>query len=331
MREKEFTFTKEMGLVLKSLRVKANLMQEDIARAIGLRSKNGISYISRLEGGHIKNPSLRTIIMYLNACGGKRMEFFKELDKTLAKQEQDEIGSRIMLAEESLGKKVRGRTLKQKIERDASLYLASVKYQRKPSEQLNQRILKDKIEKKVRMLLSCHKTDGKLISHYLEFAGYILQRALSPEYNPPLDYNLWLRPGMIKILLSEISHIVYQTARTEKRKLKKRKLPSTEKQKKMVLGLVKYRAVIEQIEYEVHQLLNDLQIQPALYFGYKNYARMCYKAMKKCYQKDESLLTQQLVIAKKTWQAMGLDDGVMEKIKRVVMEVYKKLVVIGSV
>ncbi|MBS4016174.1 MAG: helix-turn-helix domain-containing protein [Candidatus Latescibacteria bacterium] len=322
---------KELINKLRMLRVKANLSQKDVAIRMGIKGKAGQSYIAQLESGKITNPRIGTIIDYLNACGGKRMEFFQVLDKMLAKQEQDEIVSNIKLREESLSKKVKGRTLKQKIERDANLYLSSVKYQRKPSEQLNQRILKDKIEKKVRMLLSNHKTDVKLISHYLEFAGHILQRALSPDYNPPLDYNLWLRPGMIKILLSEISHIVYQTVRTEKRKLVRRKLPSTEKQKKMVLGLVKYRQVIEQIEYEVHQLLNELQVNLALYLAYKNYARMCYKAMKKCYLKDESLLTQKFVEAKKTWLLMGLDDGVMEKIKQVVMEVYKKLVVIGSV
>ncbi|MEO0074834.1 MAG: hypothetical protein ABIK31_01840, partial [candidate division WOR-3 bacterium] len=227
-------------------------------------------------------------------------------------------------------KRVNGKTILEKIERDASLFANKIKYQKKTDKKIDKAMVKEKIERRVLMLLSNHKTDKSLIPTYLDYASHILERALNPYPNPPLQDNLWLKPGIRKILFSEISHIVYQTVKTEKKKLAKRKIPSTEKQKKMVQGFIKYRAAIEQIEFRVHTLFNELQVAPALYLAYKDYTRACYKALKQCYHKDESLLQQQFKQIKVAWKLNGLADTIMEKVKDTVIVVYKELLFKGT-
>ncbi|MEO0067896.1 MAG: helix-turn-helix transcriptional regulator [candidate division WOR-3 bacterium] len=53
---------------LRSLRLKANLTQEQVAGALGLKGKNRRSFICQLERGDIANPSLKLILDYLRAC-----------------------------------------------------------------------------------------------------------------------------------------------------------------------------------------------------------------------------------------------------------------------
>jgi len=76
-----FFFTKEMAKLLKKIRVKANLSQTEVGIRIGLKPKNAPKYISNLEAGKITNPTLRTILHYLRACGVSWSEFFKQLDR----------------------------------------------------------------------------------------------------------------------------------------------------------------------------------------------------------------------------------------------------------
>ena len=75
----------------------------------------------------------------------------------------------------------------------------------------------------------------------------------------------------------------------------------------------------------MHKLLNELQVRESLFLAYKDYARACYKALKQCYNKDESLLKQQFKQTKVAWHLSGLDDEVMEKVKETVIRVYKEL------
>ena len=75
-----FFFTKEMAKLLKKIRIKANLSQTEVGIRIGLKPKNAPKYLSNLEAGKITNPTLRTILLYLRACGSSWSEFFKHLD-----------------------------------------------------------------------------------------------------------------------------------------------------------------------------------------------------------------------------------------------------------
>ena len=76
-----FLFTKEMAKILKDIRKKANLSQTEVGIRIGLKPKNAPKYISNLEAGKINNPTLRTILNFIRACGASWVEFFKELDR----------------------------------------------------------------------------------------------------------------------------------------------------------------------------------------------------------------------------------------------------------
>ncbi len=325
-----FKFSKELANLLQKIRRQANLSQAELAQRMGLRLKSGRSFIAQLESGKIKNPTLNTIISYINACGGNRMAFFSELDRILSKQEQAKVLSEIPDKDSISSKRVNGKTILEKIEQDASLFANKIKYQKKPDEMIDKAMVRDKIERKVLMLLSNHRTDKSLIPIYLDYTYYILERALNPDPNPSLDEKPWLKSGIKKVLFGAISHIVYNTIKTEKKKLARRKIPSSEKQQKMVQGFIKYRAAIEQIEFRVHTLLNELQVAPALYLAYKDYTRACYKALKQCYHKDESLLQQQFKQIKVAWKLNGLADTIMEKVKDTVIVVYKELLFKGT-
>jgi transcriptional regulator with XRE-family HTH domain len=69
MPKKNFAFIKEMAELLKKIRIKAGLLQSEVAERIGLSFKTKDSYISHLEKGRLKNPALRLILLYLRACG----------------------------------------------------------------------------------------------------------------------------------------------------------------------------------------------------------------------------------------------------------------------
>ena len=80
MAKNPFVFTQEMAALLKKIRLRSGLSQSELAERIGLSKKTGYSYISHLEKGFLKNPSLGTILMYLKICGESWPEFFRQLD-----------------------------------------------------------------------------------------------------------------------------------------------------------------------------------------------------------------------------------------------------------
>ena len=322
MREKEFIFTQEMGLVLKSIREKAGLYQIDVAKAIGFKSKTAFSYISRLEKGMIKNPSLKTIIMYLNACGGNRFSFFTELNRILTKQEQQEIMSQADLSTQAKMKRVGYKTLIQKLDRDTALYANKIKYMQRP---IDKHSLQDRIERKVRMLLSDHKIEKELIPVYLDYAFKFYKREIDELPIAPIDEKQFVRTGIKPFLFASIRQIVYKTIKAEKKRLQNTKQYSTEEQKKLAKGFLKYRVIIEQVEFEVHQLLNDLQVKEIFYMAYKDYARACYSVLNKYSEKDPMLLKHKFDATTEKWAGKGLDEAVMGKIKGVTIRVFKEL------
>jgi len=67
-------FTPEMGTRLRRIRTQRGLTQ--VAGRMGLKGKSRWSFISRLEQGAIKGPSLDTVTRYLRACGAQFFEFY---------------------------------------------------------------------------------------------------------------------------------------------------------------------------------------------------------------------------------------------------------------
>jgi transcriptional regulator with XRE-family HTH domain len=54
--------------MLKQVRARAGLTQQQIAGATGAGGKHGRKLIARLEAGHVQNPSVRLALNYLRAC-----------------------------------------------------------------------------------------------------------------------------------------------------------------------------------------------------------------------------------------------------------------------
>jgi len=280
-----FVFTKEMGNLLTDIRKKAKLSQNEVAESIGMSPKLGHSYISRLEHGKIKNPFLGTIILYLDACNTPYMTFFSKFSELRFSERHKEIMSHI--------KEVKSKNLLKKIDRDVALYANKIMYQTK-TRFLDQDKLNTKIDRELLKYLSDHKVDKSLIPIYQDFASNVLTRVLNPKPNPPLDIQPWVKSGVRPILLEAINLMIYKIVLQEKKKLNKRKIPTTKKQKKMVIGFLKYRAMIEQVETEVHKLLNELQVPFSQYFAYKDFARESFSSLRKLYYKDQLLLSQRL-------------------------------------
>ena len=75
-----------------------------------------------------------------------------------------------------------------------------------------------------------------------------------------LKQNKFIKVGVRPFLFAPIHQIIYKTIKAEKKRLQNTRQYSTEEQKKLAKGFLKYRVIIEQVEFEVHQLLNDLQV-----------------------------------------------------------------------
>jgi transcriptional regulator with XRE-family HTH domain len=60
-----------LGDRLRTLRVKAMLTQAEVAVRMGLTGRASGRFIGHLENGRIGNPSVKTIALFLRACGAK--------------------------------------------------------------------------------------------------------------------------------------------------------------------------------------------------------------------------------------------------------------------
>ena len=60
-----------LGERLRSLRVKAMLTQAEVADRMGLTGRASGRFIGHLENGRIGNPSVKTIALFLRACGAR--------------------------------------------------------------------------------------------------------------------------------------------------------------------------------------------------------------------------------------------------------------------
>ncbi len=58
-----------LGNRLRDLRTKAGISQMKLAELVGMKPPHGYKYILRLEKGLVPNPTIRTITMFLSACG----------------------------------------------------------------------------------------------------------------------------------------------------------------------------------------------------------------------------------------------------------------------
>lgn len=166
-----FNFTKEMAKILRRLRQNANLTQKEVATIMGVKIKYGQSLIAQIEMGKVKNPSLRTILDYLRACGASWVEFFKQLDIIDFKQRHEK-----MIAQ------VNPPPVERKIQRDAMKYEINIEFPSKGKEEIDFDRLKKSITDKVLILLSRNQIGESRIILYQKFAREYYQ-TLKKHYN----------------------------------------------------------------------------------------------------------------------------------------------------
>jgi transcriptional regulator with XRE-family HTH domain len=252
-----FNFTNDMAKILRRLRENANLTQKEIASRMGIKTKYGQSLIAQIEMGKVTNPSLRTILDYLSACGASWVEFFKELDRINFKQRHEKMISQVFPPPSE-----------RKIQRDAMKYEINIEFPSKEKEEIDFVRLKKIIKDKVTVLLNkenitlssalSHQGRGGdvVITAYQKFAlEYFDFLATLNKPGMKMVTDKYQRTGLKLNLLVKIKKIINSVLMGEIKRIESKKPLPTGKQEKMAIGFTKYRIRIEKIEAEVHKLL----------------------------------------------------------------------------
>jgi transcriptional regulator with XRE-family HTH domain len=311
MTKKPFIFTKEMADLLIKIRKRAGLSQKDIAERIGL-SRKSFAYISFLETGKIKNPSLGVILPFLRACGESWTEFFKHLDMIDFRTRHEKMISQLP-----------PEASQRKIQRDAMRYEIGIEFpsKEKPKRDIDFDRLKSRIEAKITPFLIKNDIEGNQASLYQKFTReYFDFMATLNKSGMKAVTVQYQRAGLKTHLLYGLKKIINKVIRAEIKRIQARKPLPSEKQEKMAIGFTKYRIRIEKIEAEVHKLLCALGV-PTSWFGmYKAFSRECYRALKKYYGKEALEDKFQAII--KSWIKQGLKQDILIKVKDVTIKAF---------
>jgi len=345
-----FNFTKEMAKILRRLRENANLTQKEVATRMGIKTKYGQSLIAQIEMGEVKNPSLRTILDYLRACGGSWVEFFKELDIIDFKMRHEKMIAQVHPAllgtwRGEMKGGVHPPPTERKIQRDAIRYEIGVEFPSKEKEEIDFDRLKKQIKDKVTASVSkennalssvlSHQGRGEdaVIADYQKFAlEYFEFLATLNKAGTKMVTEKYQRAGLKLNLLFKIKKIINSVLRGEIKRISSKKPLPTEKQEKMAIGFTKYRIRIEKFEAEAHKLLCEMGVQTPLFSLYKDFVREAYRALKKYYGKvPAEKLTEILDKIVKDWQQEGLKENVLSKLKERIMTTFANLRLKGMV
>lgn len=311
-------FSKETGKLLKKFRIKVRLTQAEVSAQLGLSKTAGFTYISQLETGKIKNPSLMLILRYLKVCGVPWATFFQKLSAIDFNFEHKKIMEKVELPSSLTSRQ------RKKIDRDSALYLNKVQYPKTPFQRLDWERIRTKIDKKVKILLFNHKLDESAKQPYFGFTEELISDYDSGQITA-IFQRYWQARKLNRAIMEGIRRIVYQTVKIEQKRLKKQKALPSEKFRKMAGEFLRYRVKIELIEAAVQKKLGEYNVPIAQNQAYKDFVRECYSALKKYYLQDQSLLTQKFKEITKTWKRMGLNEEVMEKVKETTTRVYQEL------
>jgi transcriptional regulator with XRE-family HTH domain len=318
----DFVFTKEMAKLLKIVREKSNLSQVEIAKRIGFAPKSGKIYISLLENGKIKNPSLGFILRYLSTCSFSWPEFFKELDRIDFKLRHEKMISQVNPPPD-----------RRKIQRDAMKYEINVEFPSKEKEEIDFDRLKKQVKDKVLVLLTKNQIEENQNNSYQKFAlEYFEFLATLNKPGTKMVSEKWQRAGLKLHLLVKIKKIINSVLMGEIKRISAKKPLPTGKQEKMAIGFTKYRIRIEKFEAEAHRLLCELGVPSPLFSFYKDFVRECYKALKKYYGRVSSeKMEEMLNKIVKDWQKEGLKEDVLRKLKEKVIAVFAAMRLKGMV
>ncbi|MDH5684143.1 MAG: helix-turn-helix domain-containing protein [candidate division WOR-3 bacterium] len=303
---------KEIGQLLRKSREKSRLSQTEVAERIGLSSKTGHGYLSRLESGKVKSPPLYIILLYLRACGESWAEFFKHLDAIDFRTRHEKMTSLLPIPPDQ-----------RKIQRDAMRYEIGIEFpsKEKPKRDIDFDRLKSRIETKITPFLIKNDIEGNQASLYQKFTReYFDFMATLNKSGMKAVIERYQRAGLKNHLLNGLKKIIIKVIQAEIKRIKARKPLPTEKQEKMAIGFTKYRIRIEKIEAEVHKLLCALSV-PTTWFGmYKAFSRECYRVLKRFYGKE--ILSDKFQAIIRRWVKEGLKEDILLKVKEVTIKVF---------
>jgi transcriptional regulator with XRE-family HTH domain len=314
MSKNTFIFTKEMAALLRKIRQRSGFTQSELAERIGLSKKTGYSYISHLEKGFLKNPSLGTILMYLKTCGESWDGFFRQLDAIDFRTRHEKMISQIPMP-----------PAQRKIQRDAMRYEIGIEFpsKEKPKRDIDFDRLKSRIENKVTPFLIKNNIEGNQASMYLKFTREFFDfmatlnksgmKAVSDKYQ---------RAGLKLNILYGLKKIINNVIGAEIKRISAKKPLPSEKQQKMAIGFTKYRIRIEKLEAEVHRLLCDLAVPTSWFASYKAFARESYKTLRKYYGINQELFNKKLSEIIERWKKEGLKEDVLLKLKDKIVSVF---------
>ncbi len=311
-------FSIKIGQLLRKYRDEAKLTQSEVANRLGLSKTAGFTYVSQLETGKLKNPSLMLILRYLKVCGIPWTSFFQKLSAIDFKLEHAKIMKQVELPSNLTSKQ------RKKIDRDSALYLNKVLYPKTPFQKLDWERIRDKIDKKVKILLFNHQLDENGKQPYFGVMNELIQNYDTGKIPEILNGHRQAR--VLKYgIIDEIRKIVYQTVRQEEYRLKKQKALPSEKFKKMTGEFLRYRIKIELIEAAVQKKLGKLNVPIFSNQAYKNFTREYVSALKK-YRTKPLLLTQRFAEMKRTYLVQGLQEEVLVQLKEIITGLIESVV-----
>lgn len=304
MPEDIFVFTKEMAELLKIMRQRAHLSQQEVAIRLGLSRKSGKFYISSLERGEIKNPTIGTILRYLKVCGVSWSNFFAELATINFGMEQEKIASKFNVAETSI------RTPSHILRPEAGIKYFPY-YQYKYNDIMR---LKNTIDDKVFETLNQNKVEKELIPYYLLFAD---------EYFSLLEEKL-LRASLKPSILQKIKRIVHKVLNEERKKTTSKKVKITEKQMQIPIGFERSQIAIEPILTSVRKKLHRIAPQIGWIMLYDDFAQEICDILVTHHKNPDKL---QLAIDEiiERWSSRGLKKNDLLKIKDATITVFNSI------
>ncbi|MEO0091525.1 MAG: helix-turn-helix transcriptional regulator [candidate division WOR-3 bacterium] len=290
MPEEIFIFTKEMAELLKKMRLRAHLSQQQVAVRLGLSPKSGKKYISSLERGEIKNPTIGSILRYLKVCGASWSEFFSDLS---AIDSGRQIERPLAVSE-----------LKPKMSYDITKYTPSFKYFPYHRYKYVDLIrLKKLVDNKILELLEKSKVEKELIPYYMLFAD---------EFFTSLEEKL-LRAELKPAILLNIKRTVQKILNAERKRIMAKPLKK-EKREQMAIGFSEPQVAIEPILNEVRKQLNQIAPDITQIMLYEDFAQEICLALNK-YQKNDDLLENALDEIIKRWVKRGIKESDLLKVK----------------
>lgn len=298
MSEEIFIFTKEMAELLKKMRMRSHLSQQQVAVRLGLSPKSGKRYISALERGEIKNPTMGSILRYLKVCGASWSEFFSDL--ALIDSE--------MKIEKSLGVS----KIKSEPTSDITKYTPNIKYlpyyKYKYGDLLR---LKRTIDDNILVLLEKSKVEKELIPYYMLFAD---------EFFSSLEEKL-LRAALKPSVLLAIKRTIQKILSAERKRIIT-KPHRREKLKQMAIGFTEHQIALEPILNEVRKQLNEIAPDITGIMLYEAFAQeIClvlnkhYKEKKPANTDRDEFLAKELDETIKRWVKRGLNETNLIKVK----------------